>query len=127
MNYELAKKLKDAGFPEQTRISRELNLHRYIPLMPYDAPSFPFLQELIAEIEKPLQLVSGELTKIDGTKVNGWFALSDCDILDYVCEKQRADGSIYFHEYIDTFGLNPVFGKTPEEAVANLWLELNKK
>lgn len=101
MNKKLAKKLKEAGFPEITRIAKELNLHRYHS-MDKEAVSFPFLQELIAETPQ----MEG-LTRCG----KGWYATEDLDLV-YQSQIAPSDEEIY---------------KTPEEAVANLWLSLNRK
>lgn len=79
MNYELALKLKEAGFPVKW----------YVDNSGYDLPT---LSELIEEC--------GEGFKFSLHRfIEGWFA--------------------------DTKG-HEGKGSTPEEAVANLWLELNK-
>ena len=104
MDYELAKELKDAGFPEITRIGAELNLQRYRPLHKVDAPSFPYLQELIAEC--------GDSFEFLGRNRNGgggWVAGKETD-LTYFGE------SLMMENYA-----------TPEEAVARLWIALNKE
>jgi len=103
MNYKLAKQLKDAGFPKKTKIALELNLHRYFS-MDANPISFPFLQELIKEIE---------------TK-GSWFIALDPNRQKeeekYVAVLGQYDG---FWEYEEN-------GNSPEEAVAKLWLKLNK-
>lgn len=103
MNIEIAQKLKDEGFPEQTRIAVELNLRRYRPLQPVDAPSFPFLQELISEAR--------------AFKGFDFGLIWDCDHKEWTAFRGFADG---FWEFRGS-------GSTPEEAVANLWLANNKK
>lgn len=103
MNYELALKLKNAGFPEITRISRELNLHRYIsPNEPH--VSYPFLQEILEQVSEEIILI-----KIDRNR--------------YLAAEQQTYEDHIEYQHIENF---QVF-ETPEEAVANLWLELNKK
>lgn len=84
MNYELAKQLKDAGFP----------------IIEHEEPrywTFPTLSELIEA----------------------------CDKLDGFGQLGRANKGWNVWK----LGIRrPVaFGETPEEAVAKLWLELNKK
>ncbi len=88
MNYELAKKLKDAGFPEM-----EWRIEQFLKHGPAKLPT---LSELIEACGDSL----GDLTRTD----SGW--MTNCE----------------------NIGNNPqTEGSTPEEAVANLWLELNKK
>lgn len=133
MNQELAQKLRDAGFPEQTRISAELNLHRYRPLSPMDAPSFPLLQELLEEVKDEIVLDHAGYTGIDGVYVSGWIASTATG--HSVTEKEYADtpanresgwaGKRYFHAYVDDSMFDIFFGKTPEEAVAKLYLALH--
>lgn len=90
--YELAKKLKDAGFPQEMKdgsmLDDGLNNEGYGPETAYD----PTLSELIE--------ACGESFVMLGHRGSGWFS-----------------------ESISNIGN----GTTPEEAVANLWLELNKK
>ncbi len=99
MTYELAKKLKDAGFPFKkcsfpdypSGCSAEL-FYEY---------HFPTLSELIEACGAPFGLVYSHSGKL-------WSAYTN---------KQKK--GIWLGKD-DT-------GNTPEEAVANLWLELNKK
>jgi len=94
MNYELAKKLKDAGFPD----SKEWNEHTTLMhgnFFMTDGHGVPTLSKLIEacgeEFAHLIQGIYGE-----------WVATS---------YKNR-----------DTYAVE----KTPEEAVAELWLALNK-
>lgn len=103
MTYELAKELKDAGFPEQTRIAAEMNLRRYYPMTPPEAPSFPLLQELIEETKNIATLDTGII----------W----DCEDEEWVA----------FHGLKDGHWIEIGAGNTPEEAVARLWLALNTR
>lgn len=89
MNYELAKKLKEAGFPKQ------LTKGLYFPNDVY----LPTLSELIE--------ACGE----------GFHNLEKFKI------KWMANGC----KYPDENNTYLVEGSTPEEAVANLWLVLNKE
>lgn len=93
MTYELAKQLKDAGFP-QTGIHSPLTYHRG-----EDEPYEPYLDELI---------------KACG---DGFYSLEQIPI-------KRGWRAIVFisleqHIYAD--------GQTPEEAVAKLYLAINKQ
>lgn len=94
MTYELAKKLKDAGFPMPKVSCHECDQRReYVS----DRDYTPDLSELIeACVEDFL-----DLSKIKGNKLF------------------RA--SAWIGEQLHAFD-----GSTPEEAVAKLWLELNK-
>lgn len=85
MNYELAKQLKDAGFPWKGPFFENEEYYREY---------YPTLSELIEACgDKFDALVSSE-------RSGGWMATDGRGL--------SGDGS------------------TPEEAVANLWLELNK-
>ena len=97
MNYKLAKQLKDAGFPETTRIGFELNLHRYVDV---DGISHPFLQELIGELSVSWMIALDPNYKDEKEK--------------YIAIAGQYDG---IWEYTET-------GGTLEEAVAKLLLKL---
>ena len=88
MNYELAKKLKDAGFPQKGN---------GFTLYPNDGihteVSFPTLSELIEEC---------------GGNSKALIQQNNKTMWEYAIDGRGA------------------IGQTPEEAVANLWLELNK-
>lgn len=101
MKYELAKKLKDAGFPEITRVALELNLFRYRNINDPEVVTFPYIQELIEEVMKFNELDFGLVREEDT-----WTSFRG-----------------FFNGQWTSWGS----GKTPEEAVANLWLELNGK
>lgn len=92
MNYELAKELKDAGFPE--------NVANYSVAGRHGLLFFPTLSELIEACGRiwvgPCEL--------------GWHSGFDGHPFSHLDEK-RPQGC----------------GATPEEAVARMWLALNKK
>lgn len=98
MNYELATKLKEAGFPQGIDPERLI---------------YPTLAELITACGSKFFYVS---------KLTGYNAFPENQ------EKPKllpwgAKGLLENPEkYTEMF-----LGSTPEEAVANLWLELNKK
>ena len=101
MEKELAKKLRDAGFPEVTRWGAENNVHRYHS-MDADGTSFPEIGELIAEINIL-------------TKRQEWGLISSKDWDGtYTCYDGSAEG-YWAHE---------TNGKTPEDALGKMWLEL---
>lgn len=102
MEYELAKKLKDAGFPQRGKShewcienSQELLINP-ISIILNDAVSIPTLSELIEECGDKMFHLGCSFT----SDSKEWEARTP-------------------------FGFGK--GSTPEEAVANLWLELNKK
>lgn len=98
MNYELAKKLKDGGFPQEVEYGEVYN----------------------------------DKSRGDGTIENGFFIRKPT-----LSELIEACGD-KFHELVrewdgqftcrtDYMDMQGTYGSTPEEAVANLWLKLNKK
>ncbi len=110
MNYELAKKLKDAGFPqteEKYCKCRFLTMEEkdVVPVV-YDCKtervSNPSLSELIEACGDRFLSVMHVVGADDHQ--NYWIATD------------RENIGSHKHE-----------GSSPEEAVANLWLELNKK
>ena len=110
MNYELAKKLKDAGFPD----SKEWNEHTTLMhgnFFMTDGHGVPTLSKLIKACgEEFLNLERHKGNPFTSDKKQIWWSC---------CIKDR--GTLL------TCGKNGEFGfKTPEEAVAKLWLELNK-
>ncbi len=95
MNYELAKELKDAGFPQGVLTDRDLMLsatdNHDIADEDNEPVHYPTLEELIEACGSGFQ----SLSRKDG---HGWVA----------------------------YGTKDVWGNTPIEAVARLWLALNK-
>lgn len=119
MNYELAKKLKDAGFPQ-------LGHNSYAPEnwkllsdgsgrgMPIDHKQgayFPTLSELIKEC-------GDEFIELSKTE-HGWEASAASDDREFNHDK-------YEHGWYAKQWWHGD-GKTSEEAVANLWIALNGK
>jgi len=124
MTYELAEKLYKAGFPFERPYKYVVNDRDVVQFMPtYKATPYatnltpvPTLSELIEACKFSLILEKiGENTYRAGKDTYGRYE----DIELSRLEKEP--------DYIDTT-LNEIsVGKTPEEAVANLWLQLNKK
>lgn len=118
ITYELAKKLKDAGFPQDTEwilYNSPTYYERWIRIL-YRKPgttsntfevgstelSCPTLSELIDACGKNFRMLSYDQPYVQ------WVAHGE--------RENKKDISLFTND-----------GKTPEEAVANLWLELNKK
>ena len=95
MNYELAKKLKDAGFP-QNKNALEGRDAIHINLDSFEESYIPTLSELIKECGDVCLMIGKDRT----------VALNATNPME---SDKKGSGSI------------------PEEAVALLWLELNKK
>lgn len=91
MNYELAKKLKDAGFPQKYEEKNDNGALPYTPTL-------------------------SELIEACGYEFGG--------LIQYHKEHKTDYWEAYSYQGMES---KTVRGDTPEEAVANLWLELNKK
>ncbi len=138
INYELAKQLKDAGFPQpekefdnweswtikhtygQAYITwkedQEPQVIRVFPGMTCVKENvyIPTLSELIAACGSGLKALLPPNT-FDDFVIDKWGAVSKIGIINF-----------YKKPY--EFSCNDILiGNTPEEAVANLWLALNKK
>lgn len=110
INYELAKQLKDAGFPQDLKDFTDIWISRCegeIKIDVYDRENKYLSKNELYFTPKLSQLIEACGDKFYSLV----YALKD----DWRCFSER-DG-----DYIDTAD-----GKTPEEAVAKLWLELNK-
>lgn len=112
MNYELAKKLKEADFPYSESSYKtvypegmERPRYSYLSLIPASDKGMrlPTLSELIEACALPLTYFSLEQHS------NDWRA-------GFLSESYKKERKV-----------NHCRGRTPEEAVANLWLELNKR
>lgn len=115
MNYELAKQLKEAGFPNiREIISKDIDVKMVNlevigqfekeNIIGYEMPTLSELIEACGEC----------LSHIKRLPVGGkeyWWAVSNCG------HPEHEWGGNNLEEQ----------GSTPEEAVAKLWLELNKK
>jgi hypothetical protein len=111
MNYELARELKDAGFPQGT--TTDANRYNHLdskgnPCAPFypDAVYVPTLTELIEACGDGFETLSRDTT----TEKMCWIANN------YHDADSPEEKVLGWYE-----------GSTPEEAVANLWLALNKK
>ena len=105
MDYELAKKLKDAGFP-QSHCEGKYNGHN-TPIY-YE----PTLEELIDACGDAFLGLHKHYINNDTFE---WYADTHTHPCD--CGKKKCNGFNWEHET----------GITPTEAVAKLWLELNNK
>ena len=107
MNYELAKQLKDAGFPFRTSLFASINDNTPLDFngTPYNVPT---LSELIEACGK--YVLVGEIDK-------EWIAF-------YSEDGFKSPVGL---DAIDTFLVRSEHGTTPEEAVANLYLALHAK
>ena len=101
MNYELCKKLKDAGYPFEEFVASTHGSDRWLDDLwnGNNHLAVPTLSELIEECVKFSEKKDFHLELGDKT----WGSAIDC-----------------------FKGRDYISGSTPEEAVANLWLELNK-
>lgn len=118
MNYELAKQLKDAGFPYKEG-------ETYYPIFPDGKRNVGFTKEEMCKIVTLSELIEAcNPFKSDEfyltTELDGWRAFYRYYGFFEHNDKFKKEDGIYEVE-------PSVFGSTPEEAVANLWLELNKK
>ena len=103
ISYKLAKELKDAGFPQVFPQNDEMEIHDAVAISrireKYDkGVYFPVLSELI-------EACGDELGGIKRKRGGGWEAIPN----DW------------------TGGIRLQTGSTPEEAVARLYIALNKK
>lgn len=104
MNYELAKELKDAGFPQ---IYHYDDQGRRIDFRALEVVALPTLSELIEACGEEFNMVN---VTANADQVNKkWHALAG-----------------YVMELSDALTNTHTFGATPEEAVARLWLALNR-
>ncbi len=97
MTYELAKKLKEAGFSQKERNGLTWNDICELGNCPEEKMKVPTLSELIEACGNKF----GKIEFINDNQEYKWIA-TDCEG-------------------------NKCWEKNPEEAVAKLWLELNKK
>ena len=103
MNYELAKELKDAGFPFKEH-HPAMGMENIIDFGDGEDYKVPTLSELIEACGNEFL----SLTQISKVLFKE----------NWRCEWLSNDDECVEED---------IYGKTPEEAVAKLWLELNKK
>lgn len=106
MNYELAKKLKDAGFPQEKKQGK----YRFENEFETD--------ELVLEIEQPIYVP----TLSELIEACGWISLDPDYLGRWIAIERALKDSPNSDE-----PARGASGSTPEEAVALLWLELNNK
>ena len=109
MNYELAKKLKEAGFPQFPIAGSGMFIDGKV--------EYSNDGEWQGNIEPPLKVPSlSELIEACGDRFGG-------------LEKQQKDWFCYSIQsrYLQIKSSPVAIGYTPEEAVVYLWLTLNKK
>lgn len=99
MNYELAKKLKEAGFPQDID---DYDGYFWSGKNKNDLIIIPSLSKLI---------------KVCGDRFDSLFNASVRENIDWKASAWKDETSSSLEEE---------HGKTPAEAVANLWLKLNK-
>ncbi len=131
MTYELAKQIKDAGFPQGGgSYIEEDGAEVWLDEESFDYDSYcfePTLEELIEACSK--ELISENLN----TRITGFDRDSKKDTehlfeIGWSGEAWYADYSFYDSVAMDINGkVLEGWGKTPEVAVAKLWLALNKK
>lgn len=106
LSYELAKKLKDVGFPQVWPQSDEMEIQ--------DALAISKIKE---KYQKDVYIPS--LSEL----------IEACGEFDRLIKVRDMDDKLYEWLAFSTpeIGLKEGHGKTPEKAVANLYLELHKK
>lgn len=107
IKYELAKKLKDAGFPQ------DCNMRHYHPT-----------HGMSVGIPHPDTLIDPEVVALPTLSELIEAVLPKCSNFAMFCHSEWTCGDYLAYQ---SDWLERVTGSTPEEAVANLWLELNKK
>lgn len=113
MTYKLAKKLKDAGFPQ--KLTRG-NSDAYLP----GKEGIQTVIEILKEDSEYIKIPSlSELIEACGDRFMSLESqMNESGEWKAKCTTMFRDG-IALHD-------NFVYGATPSEAVSNLWLELNR-
>ena len=109
MNYELAKELKEAGFPQQVMEVGDRIIYET------ERKLWDMSLGIVNEVEGIREPTLSELIGACGWKIQMLWQTTD-----------TGDGGVMW--YAGTvFDPKLAYGSTPEEAVARLWLALNKK
>ncbi len=122
MNYELAKELKEAGFPQGENLDNIIAQGTALAYLRESKPS----KELLEKYEDAL----GKLKELYQDDVEYVYVPTLSELIeacgDDFFQLTKGSGLFFAEADIDT---EPQFfnGSTPEEVVANLWLGLNKK
>jgi len=120
MNYKLAKELKEAGFPQKLIIGNE-----YYSKIGHPRMGIPIQWAETLVLSEGANNMSGE-----------WYKKPTLSELIDACGEEFDSLSKYLHKWVANASIDPLeidsvsvvmYGKTPEESVAKLWLELNKK
>ena len=112
MNYKLAKQLKDAGFPQ---VFKDGVLENDWVNDKVESVYYPTLSQLIEACGDSIILHAPGTSDVN----EEWFVPSEDN---WTAFKQGVNEK----KYPDSFGTLQIEGKTPEEAVAKLYIELNK-
>ncbi len=131
MNYDLAKQLKDAGFPQPDQSEGDYSGHYSCGCAErrangtagkqvYDCGNDRFYYPTLSELIEACGVYFYSLTNTHHTNPR-----TDDAFPDWVAESSIARQPSPFSKEKD-MNLGRL-GDTPEEAVANLWLALNKK
>lgn len=114
IGYELARRLKDAGFPQRTHYD-SLTDEITDFVFQKGRPSNPTLSELIDECGNNLSIISND--KSDGD----WCGSPDATEEHSEGQTWHARSRIFYKPERESLTSS---GFTPEEAVANLWLAI---
>ncbi len=127
LDYKTCKRLNDAGFPQDTKESFVWNppqkKEEYRTIMPVGANGRRNLLASDYEVIACPQLE--ELIEACGDDFYG--LLTQAEMNDEELEKVAKELGIPTERWFAKSYSHVVFGKTPEEAVAKLWLKLNEK
>jgi len=113
MNYKLAKQLKDAGFSQKDHYDENDNLVQF-----YNNGEFVSIPTLSELIEACRQLTINDLVIWEAN--GNWFAgIKEMPKKEYTVLSDTHTMEVPYEKY--------KIGETPQEALAKLWLKLNKK
>ena len=133
MTYETAEKLKNAGYPQGYPIrcpcgNYEGDLDGYCGHGSEDAVYLPTLSELIEACGRRLASLEQFPTIMPkgNESEDKFFYRKDGTKSPYLKENHWSWRAVWFTGDMENMIKNEVGGDSPEEAVANLWLKLNK-